>query len=186
MVNADFDTKKQDCIKSPLGDTIQAIQTFCYIRKERVPKLTQQAFAAFHRHFYNLCLILERIKEENDKLIVERKENKDPREVPDYYYFLLLDLETFFIYLRVIMDDIAGITPYFFGKHRGKIASGSFNDLKQWFVKQGGRLDSEFSRYLKEETAWFDEMKKEREAIIHYKANNIIFYCGEEIQYQNT
>ena len=176
-----FDPNSPYCIESPLGNLLVSIHILTNLKKIRSDKLSQKAITGFNKHFNNLCMILKRIKDENDGLVNEEdKTNKTKRigEIyrSEFYSALTMDLEIFFIYLRILMDDIAGITPYFFDKKRGCIPCNSFHDQKEWFVKKSPKLDPVFLEWLQKETEWFDKIKDERERVIHYKANNVIFF----------
>ena len=181
VTNQMFDPNSPYCIESPLGNLLVTINILTHLRKIKFDKLTQKSITGFNRHFNNLCIILRRIKDENDGLVEEEGKTNKTKTVgaiyyPEFYSLLTVDLEIFFIYLKMLMDDIAGITPYFFDKKRGIIPNDSFHSQKEWFIKKGTKLDSDFATYLQKETEWFDKIRGEREKVIHYQANNIIFF----------
>ncbi len=181
MTDQMFDSNNPYCMESPLGNLLVTINILTHLRRIKLDKLTQKAIIGFNRHFNNLCIVLRMIKDENDSLVEEEDKTNKTKRIGEIYHsefhsLLIVDLETFFIYLRMLMNDIAGITPYFFDKKIGSIPYDSFHGQKEWFIKKGSKLDQNFLKYLQKETEWFDKIKWERDNVIHYQANNIIFF----------
>ena len=116
-----FDPDSPYCIESPLGNLLTSIHILSNLKKIKIDKLLQKAVTGFNKHFNSLCMILKRIKDENDGLVNEEDKTNKTKRIgqvyqSEFYSILTMDLEIFFIYLRILMDDIAGITPYFFDK----------------------------------------------------------------------
>jgi|Deesub1362A_J573_1020465.scaffolds.fasta_scaffold06269_2 hypothetical protein len=118
-------------------------------------------FLNFERHMRILNLVLNRIRVNAGIRFDNNKE-----EIFQKYEDMQLDLESFVIFLRITMDDVASFTPHFYIKQAGKISSKSFSKQKKWFLKNT-ELDSEWSRYLELKTGWFDEIKNYRDDLVH-------------------
>jgi pyoverdine/dityrosine biosynthesis protein Dit1 len=74
-----------------------------------------------------------------------------------------LDFETFLIYVRIFMDDIAKCTQAFFPRLN---LPASFDDLRKWPRMKD--KDPDYARFLATETTWFDDLRALRVEIEHF------------------
>jgi len=101
------------------------------------------------------------------------------RDIPIY-------LETLIVYLRILADSVANLTPYLYGQKGKNIARDSFRGQREWFVEKRSDFDSRYGQILQENTQWFDVLAGRppdyiglRDAIIHYRG-------GIQLMYQPT
>ncbi len=101
------------------------------------------------------------------------------RDIPIY-------LETLIVYLRVVADCIANLTPYLYGLEGKNLPRNSFRDQRKWLVSKYPNFDPKYAAILKGHTKWFDVLAGNppefiglRDAIIHYRG-------GIQIMYQPT
>ena len=121
------------------------------------------------RLIYNLTyldIILRRIRKEV-RLITET-------ELERGYNELRLDIESYFVFHRSIMDIFATLVPYFYSKHSKEIKSDSFEAKRNWYIKTNPQFDPEYTRYLKS-MRWFVLLKESRDNMIHRRAFPLIY-----------
>jgi hypothetical protein len=102
------------------------------------------------------------------------------RDIPIYF-------ETLIVYLRVVADCIANLTPYLYGLKRKTIPPESFREQRDWFISKRSKFDSAYAGILKAHTRWFDVLAGDpprfiglRDAIIHYRGGIQIVYKPQE------
>ncbi|SRR5258706_9609608 len=115
---------------------------------------------AISRRISNLQLIMHRIRLDSGIKILP----KDINQI-DFLY-LPIDYESFFIWLRLIMDLIAYLTPFFY-ENRGTTSSNSFNNQMQWFIEKRPEFDKDYSDFLKSNLSWFSTMRDVRDDTLH-------------------
>lgn len=105
-------------------------------------------------------------------------------EKNNYDSALASDLESFIIRFRVVLNDLACIIRKIYPhdvpgmpgfKSGGEI---SFFDLKKFF-KNHKKIHPELSSLLEKQEEWLNELKTQRDDIIHYKAMVVIFSDNE-------
>lgn len=100
---------------------------------------------------------------------------------------LSIHLDMLLIYLRILADCIANITPNFYGKSMGgKIARTSFRDHRKWFIAHR-EADPIYSDLLRDQSEWFDLLSAKggqglREAVIHNRGTYQIAYTADPSQ----
>jgi len=97
---------------------------------------------------------------------------------------LPIDFESFFIWLRIIMDQVAYLTPLFY-EDKSKFPSKSngfwrsFESQRGWFTNpernESAHIDEKYSKYLKTNTAWFTNARKMRDQATHF-----LYWCYPE------
>jgi len=76
-------------------------------------------------------------------------------------------LKAFFIFLRILLDDLSGIMEYFFKTNEGlNLCQGKgFSKLLKEADK--GEVPEDLSKLLRERRSWFQELKKTRDVLVH-------------------
>lgn len=123
------------------------------------------AFFSFIWRWLQLEEISQRIKEETEKLT---KITND--ELGDKCFFLLtLDIETFYVTVRSLMEDIAAMTPCFYPRGPEKPKRRSFKGQIKWYENHPD-FDSTMTDYLKNKLGWFNELRDVRDDLLHNQA----------------
>lgn len=115
---------------------------------------------AIDRRISNLHLIMHRIR-------IDSGVNILPTE--SYmlnFIYLPIDFESFFVWIRMIMDLVAYLTPLFY-KRNGVIPRNSFNDQLDWFINKRPEFDSVYTAYLKDNMSWFTHLRDTRDDSLH-------------------
>ncbi len=76
-------------------------------------------------------------------------------------------LKAFFIFLRILLDDLAGIIDYFYKTNeRLDLSKGKgFNRLLNEVDKS--KLTEDLSKLLRQRRSWFQELRKTRDGLVH-------------------
>ncbi len=76
-------------------------------------------------------------------------------------------LKAFFIFLRILLDDLSGIIEYFYKTNeRLDLSKGKgFNKLLKEADKS--KMPEDLSKLLKQKRSWFQELKKTRDDLVH-------------------
>jgi hypothetical protein len=74
-------------------------------------------------------------------------------------------LKVFFIFLRILLDDLAGIIEYFYKKNERLGRIRGFDDLLEKADKS--KLPEDLSKLLRPRRSWFQELKKTRDDLVH-------------------
>lgn len=93
-------------------------------------------------------------------------------------------LETLIIYLRILADALAKLTPYHYATKRALIPDGSFRKQRKWLMEKCPDFDPKYRQILERHSKWFDTLAgnaKEgghglRDAIIHYSGAIQLIY----------
>lgn len=121
---------------------------------------SHKAAVALERRIKNLHLIMHRIRLDCGVKIL-------PNDTGQLnFLYLPIDYETYFVWLRVIMDQIAYLTPLFY-EIKDKVPRRSFTIQLEWFTKTNPNFDKEYTGYLEKNMSWFSTMKKVRDDIVH-------------------
>ena len=87
-------------------------------------------------------------------------------------------LKSFFIFLRILLDDLAGIIEYFY-KTNGRLGRiKGFDDLLKKAYKS--KLPEDLSELLRPRRSWFQELKKIRDDLIHHYDSILISFKQNE------
>lgn len=83
---------------------------------------------------------------------------------------LAVPLDATIVYVRLIPDFLAAVTPYFYAN--ASPASGSFREQIKWFTKTRSGFDHAYEEMLRSRTSWFEllagkEDKGLRDLLIH-------------------
>lgn len=155
----------------PFGGIFPALTGFLSARedfKHHFPRIDQSTLygqahegtSAIDRRIGNLHLIMHRIRIDSGvNLLLHEKHTID-------FLYLPIDFESFFIWLRMIMDHIAFLTQLFY-ERRGILSRRSFNDQLEWFKKDKTDFDNKYCKYLMSNMTWFTEMRKIRDDALH-------------------
>lgn len=116
--------------------------------------------SAIDRRVGQLHLIMHRIRTNSGVNILP----KESYQI-DFLY-LPIDFEAFFIWLRMIMDQVAFLTPLFYERQE-IMPRESFERQLNWYIKKGMNLDKKYCNYLGSNMSWFIEMRKIRNDSLH-------------------
>lgn len=83
-------------------------------------------------------------------------------------------LKAFFIFLRILLDDLSGIIEYFYKTNERLDLPESFDDLLKKADKS--KLPEDLSKLLRPRRSWFQELKKTRDDLIHYYDSILISF----------
>ena len=152
-----------------------------YYPLKRIPTV----FESFHTHSYDISVVLEQL----DDRLLDLEEQPQLQLNYQSYAEAGVFLKAFYLFFRILLDDIAGIIEYFYKKEESKVSvTRSFNDLLDNLQK--GNLTEELTKLLERPSYWFPEMMKTRDDLVHHyesflitiekdnKGNNILGYFG--------
>lgn len=136
--------------------------------KSHFPKINQETLygkthlgaVAIDKQIRDLHLLMHRLR--TDLGVSLRPEEKYNVE----FRYLSIDFDSFFIWLRMIMDSVAFLTPLFYEKG-SDIPTGPFGTQRDWFAKDKSNLDLEYTKYLANNMSWYKKMKDTRDKTIH-------------------
>lgn len=128
------------------------------------------AFAKFRidQRWRHLNLILDRLDQDISLL----KNIKKTSDIELSSSAPSLDIETFYIVARSLLDDMAVLTPHFYFSKGRQLPNRSLSDQKKWLIKNPN-FDCELSDYMERDMNWFDKCKNTRDDLIHYQAQII-------------
>jgi hypothetical protein len=83
-------------------------------------------------------------------------------------------LKAFFIFLRILLDDLSGIIEYFYKTNERRDLPEKFNKL----LKQAdeNKLPKDLSKLLSPRRSWFQELKKTRDDLVHHYDSILISF----------
>jgi hypothetical protein len=98
-----------------------------------------------------------------------------PREFPyQAYTEARVFLKTFFIFLRILLDDLAGIIEYFYKKNEKLNLPEKFDDLIKKADKS--KRTKDLSKLLGSRHLWFQELKRIRDDLVHHYDSILISF----------
>jgi hypothetical protein len=83
-------------------------------------------------------------------------------------------LKAFFIFLRILLDDLSGIIEYFYKTNERLDLPKSFDELHKKADKS--KLPEDLSKLLRPRRSWFQELKKTRDDLIHHYDSILISF----------
>jgi hypothetical protein len=83
-------------------------------------------------------------------------------------------LKAFFIFLRILLDDLSGIIEYFYKANERLDLPNSFDDLLK--KADMSKLPENLSKLLRPRCSWFQELKKTRDDLIHHYDSILISF----------
>jgi hypothetical protein len=83
-------------------------------------------------------------------------------------------LKTFFIFLRILLDDLSGIIEYFYKANKRLNLPESFDDLLKEADKN--KMPEDLSKLIKQRCSWFQELKRTRDDLIHFYDSMLISF----------
>lgn len=106
--------------------------------------------------------------------------------------YLELDMESYFIFARMLMDRLAGLTRHFYGQDGDHPSFRSFSDHRKWLLKPE-RIpwprDEEYAQYIRDNTYWYEtslQIPRDK-LIVHTRPEELggshirgIFFSGRE------
>ena len=119
----------------------------------------------------------------------------DPRKMSDVYRHAIMDFESYLFFFGALLDIIAKVVPFFYGKHARKIPRRYFEGQRKWFTDKCPSFDQKYSSFLKENAGIFDRLDKHRNKAIHesvslvgFGTDNVpsLMYFGSDLREDNV
>jgi hypothetical protein len=139
------------------------------------PARLPQPVMALNRHEYTVCLMLELLDKRLEKIERGVKDfglEKDLGPFSKAYTEAMTFMDTTYIFVRCLLDDVAGVIEYFYKAKKIANLPQSFDDLLK--KSQKGGIPQELTLLLQPCREWFPELKKERDGIIHEYETKLI------------
>ncbi len=103
----------------------------------------------------------------NDKLEILEQARITPNEFPyQSYAEARVFLKSFFIFFRILLDDLSGVIGYFYKNNERIELPKSFNKLLKKAEK--GTLPADLRKLLELSFSWFPKIKNTRDDLVHY------------------
>ena len=138
------------------------------------PAATKEIFhrtsSRLNTRWQQLELTAQRISGDTELLIKARREVLDPKLLDLMRAAPGIDIETFYVIVRSMMDDLAALTPYFYPEGP-KPNRNSFNKQLNWYIKKNPDFDPPMTEYLSTYLGWFTELKDVRDDLLHRQAD---------------
>jgi hypothetical protein len=136
-----------------------------------------QPVRSFTRREYGVCLMLE-LLDDRLRQIEDYVKDVDPaKDIAPFskgYSEAMTFMDTTYIFLRSLLDDVAGIIEYFYKSNKIADVPRSFSDLLK--KTKARRVAKELICILQPCQEWFLKLKKDRDGIVHdYETNYIGF-----------
>lgn len=139
-----------------------------------------QRFAAcmesFGRNFLSLKYILDRIASHfHITYSKEDRERAGEYRMVKNTVLLCVDLDVFFITMKILLDDIAFFTPFYYKEPvifkkedvRDSEFPWSFRSMKKYFLEEKKAFGQEFTDLLREHSPWMDDICDIRKFLVH-------------------
>lgn len=138
-----------------------------------------RAYFSINSRWRHLELVLRRIHDNMEQLRKARKGDVDHHEIELLLAAPSLDIETFYVVLRSLIEDVAVLTPCFYPKAKKRPKRISFNKQVKWFRKHPD-FDPPMTQYMKTNLVWFDELKDVRDDLLHCQCDVLAINSGIE------
>ena len=158
-----------------LGDKTPLTDRFPLINQKKPYGKAHKGATAIERQINGLHLIMHRIRIGSGINILP-----DEKYTVDFRY-LPVDFLSFFVWLRMIMDSAAFLTPFFYDKP-GVIPGESFSNQLKWFIETRPQHDGELSNYLRRNLGWFGQIRDTRSDLLHWKGWSYADVDGGEVK----
>ena len=134
------------------------------------PQATDQKFVraqfSINSRWRHLELVLLRIQNNMEQLRKARQGGVDPAALELLQAAPSLDIETFYVVVRSLMEDVAALTPCFYPKGKMKPKRISFNKQLKWY-RSHPNFDPPMTYYVENNLGWFDQLKDVRDDLLH-------------------
>lgn len=138
------------------------------------PAATKEIFhrapSRLNTRWQQLELTAQRISGDTELLIKARREILDPKLLDLMLAAPGLDIETFYVIVQSMMDDIAALTPCFYPEGP-KPNRHSFNKQLSWYITKNTDFDPPMTEYLSTYLGWFTELKDVRDDLLHRQSD---------------
>lgn len=160
--------RHRNCLSTYLGDWMTMMRIITNTKKIkgsqryellRIPTVLE----SLSNNTYDLSVVLAHL---DSRLRVLEEE---PTSQLDFlaYAEARVFLKAFYIFFRILLDDLSGVIEFFYKKNEPSIRVGkSFHDLLKNYEK--GNLPEDLSRLLKQSSLWFPEVTDTRDDLIHH------------------
>jgi hypothetical protein len=134
-----------------------------------------QPVRSYERRKYGICLMLElldnRLKQ-IERLFKDVELGKNVRPSSKGYSEAMTFMDTAYLLLRSLLDDLSGIIEYFYKSNKKAGIPKSFSDLLK--KAKAGHVSEDLVYVLQPCQDWFPKLKKERDDIVHDYETNLI------------
>ena len=146
-----------------------------------IARLPQPA-RSFTRREDGICLMLELLDDRLRKieyLIKDVTPGKDITPFSEAYSEAMTFMDTIYIFLRSLLDDVSAIVEYFYRSNKAADVPKDFSRLLN--KAKSGQLPEDLICILRPCQKWFPRLKKERDDIIHHYETNFIGFARDPI-----
>lgn len=131
---------------------------------------------SFRRHLVSLHYILNRIAT-HFSITYNKKDRQgiEKNRVMQNTVLLGVDLDSFFITMKILLDHVAFFTPFYYKEPlikskidvRDLLFPWSFRTMKKYFLNEHKDFDAEFNNLLLEHSHWMDDICNMRDFLVH-------------------
>lgn len=126
-------------------------------------------FESLSNNTYDLSVVLYYL----DSRLTILEEKPIPQLDLKAYAEARVFLKAFYVFFRIVLDDISGVIEYFYKINEPKVAvTKSFDDLLK--NAKEGKLPPDLSTILESSSSWFPEVKDSRDDFIHHYDSHLI------------
>jgi len=144
------------------------------------PQATDQKFVrawfSISTRWRHLDLVLRRINDNVEQLRKARRGDVDPSEIELLLAAPSLDIETFYLVVRSLLEDVAVLTPYFYPEAMRPTRS-SFNKQVEWY-RSHPDFDPPMTQYIESNLGWFNGLKDVRDHLLHRQCDVLPINSG--------
>ncbi|MFH1079412.1 MAG: hypothetical protein V1766_03980 [Pseudomonadota bacterium] len=134
-----------------------------------------QPVGSFTRREYGICLMLELLDDrlkQIEHFVKDVDPGKDIGPFSKGYSEAMTFIDTIYIFLRSLLDDVSGIIEYIYKSNNIAGVPKSFSDLLK--KAKAGRVPEDLICILRPCQDWFPKLKKDRDDIVHDYETNLI------------
>ena len=139
-----------------------------------VPRFPQPV-RSFIRREYGICLMLELLDDrlkQIEHFVKDIDFCKDIEPFSKGYHEAMTFMDTTYIFLRSLFDDVSGIIEYIYKSNKVSGVPKSFSDLLK--KAKTGQIPDDLICILRPCQDWFPTLKKDRDDIVHDYETNLI------------
>lgn len=136
---------------------------------------TPKTFEALQSHTFDLSVMLRNLGSNLASLegLVSPAER-----FHQAYSDSIVFLKAAYLFLRILLDSLAGAIEYLYKKHEGQNLPQSFHKMLN--RQKTGKLPSDLSTILAQANAWFPELARRRDDLVHHYLSFLIIVRPHE------
>jgi hypothetical protein len=164
----------KNCLSTYLSDWITMMRhVFININPELAQRYNLKklptTFESLQNNTYDLSVALAHL----DSRLRVLEEKSIPQLDLQAYAEARVFLKAFYVFFRILLDDVSGVIEFFYKKNEPGIRVGrGFHDLLKNYER--GDLPEDLSRLLKQPSLWFPEVMDSRDDLVHHYDSHLI------------